>query len=262
MAVRYLLLILPLLWFYGCSSTYEEGDDATTGMSAAELYKEAKAKLDNEEYESAIDYYEKLESRFPYGPYAERAQLEVIYAYYKYKENETAILSADRFIKLHPNHPRVDYAYYLRGLAAFKLEPSFLDRWFNQDMTERDPKSAREAFQYFSELVHKFPRSRYTRDAIARMHQLRNGLAKHEMHVANFYFKRGALIAAANRAKYLVENYRSTPQVPDALSIMVRAYQELGMNKLAKDAMRVLELNHPNHPATRKAKAALGNTSS
>jgi outer membrane protein assembly factor BamD len=257
MPVRYLLLILPLLLLSACGSTPDEGDDATDSMTAAELYQEAKAKLENQEYQSAIDFYEKLESRFPYGPYAERAQLEVIYAYYKYKENETAILSADRFIKLHPNHPDVDYAYYLRGLAAFKLDPSFLDRWFDQDMTERDPKSAHEAFKYFSELVNKFPHSRYTRDAIKRMHQLRNGLAKHEIHIANYYFKRGALVAAVNRAKNLVENYQRTPEIPDALSIMVRGYHELGLNKLADDALQVLERNFPEHPATREAKAAV-----
>jgi len=261
MPVRYLLLILPLLLLSACGSTPDEGDD-TASMTAAELYQEAKAELENGQYQSAIDYYEKLESRFPYGPYAERAQLEVIYAYYKYKENETAILSADRFIKLHPNHPDVAYAYYLRGLAAFKLEPSFLDRWFNQDMTERDPKSAREAFKYFSELVNKYPHSRYTPDAIKRMYQLRNGLAKHEIHIANYYFKRGALVAAVNRAKNLVENYQRTPEIPDALSIMVRSYHELGLNKLADDALQVLESNYPKHPATREAKAAVASAHS
>jgi len=260
MPARYLLLILPLLLLSACSSTPDE--DNTSSMSAAELYQEAKSNLESGEYQGAIDYYEKLESRYPYGPYAERAQLEVIYAYYKYGENETAILSADRFIKLHPNHPDVAYAYYLRGLAAFKLDPSFLNRLFNQDMTERDPKSAREAFKYFSELVNKFPHSRYTPDAIKRMRQLRNGLAKHEIHIASYYLKKGALVAAVNRAKNLVENYQRTPEIPDALSIMVRGYHELGLNKLANDALQVMERNYPKHPATREAKAAIASSHS
>lgn len=254
---RVLLLSLSLALLAACSSSPDAGDP-TAGMSAAEIYEEARAKLDNLEYESAIQYYERLESRYPYGPYAERAQLEVIYAYYKYNETETAILAAERFIKLHPNHDNVDYAYYLRGLASFKLDPSLLDRWFDQDVSERDPKSARQAFQYFSELVNKFPRSRYAPDAITRMYLLRDNLAKHETHIASYYYKRGAYVAAVNRAKHIVENYQSTPSVPDALSIMVRAYHQLGLNDLAQDALRVLEMNHPQHPATRRARQSLG----
>ncbi|MDZ7662350.1 outer membrane protein assembly factor BamD [Thiohalophilus sp.] len=253
MAVRYLLLILPLLWLSGCSSS-PDANDPTAGMSVEELYEAAREALDNTNYEEAINLYERLESRFPYGPYAERAQLEIIYAYYKYNEPETAILSADRFIKLHPNHAHVDYAYYMRGLASFRLEPSFINRWFNQDMTERDPRPSRKAFRYFSELVEKFPDSRYAKDAIGRMYALRNALAKHEMHVTNYYYRRGALIAAVNRAKYIVENYQQTKQVPEALGIMVRAYRQLEMNDLAADALEVLELNYPDHHETKQAK--------
>jgi outer membrane protein assembly factor BamD len=144
----------------------------------------------------------------------------------------------------------------MRGLSSFRLEPSLLDRWFNQDMTERDPRPARESFRYFSELVRKFPNSRYAEDAVARMYALRDSLAKHELHVARYYLKRGALLAAANRAKYLVENYQKTSEVPEALGIMVRAYRKLGLNDLADDALKVLELNYPDNAETRRAKAA------
>lgn len=243
------------LFLAGCSSSPDR-DDSTFGMTAAELYQEAKANLDNANYDTAIQYYEKLESRFPYGNYATRAQMEVAYAYYKYDEHETAVLSAERFIKLHPNHPNVDYAYYLRGLASYSMSESFFGKLFNQDPTERDPKAARRAFQYFSELVKKFPKSRYAKDTVQRMTHLRNGLAKYEVHVAKYYFKRDAYLAAANRGKYVVENYQQTPAVADALALMVKAYRKLEKPKLAGDAMRILELNHPAHPELAQLKSS------
>ncbi|MEJ2142137.1 MAG: outer membrane protein assembly factor BamD [Gammaproteobacteria bacterium] len=244
-----LILAVVVLTLHGCA-TSGDVDDETANYTAAELYQEAKAKLNNEEYESAIQLYEKLESRFPYGQFAQKAQIEVAYAYYKYDEPDSAILAADRFIKLHPQHPNVDYAYYLKGLSRFKSERSFLDRWFDQDISERDPSQARKAFEYFSELVNKFPKSRYTPDAIKRMYLLRDTLAKYEVHVARYYMNRGAYLSAANRAKYVVENYQKTPAIADALATMVKAYRKLGMNKLADDALRILKLNHPQHPAT------------
>ena len=230
----------------GCSTTGDVDDD-TVGLSVAEIYQEAKRLLNDDEYQSAIRYYEKLESRFPYGAYAESARLEVSYAYYKDQQPETAIVSANRFIKLHPNHANVDYAYYLRGLASFDGDVSFLNRAFNQSPSERDSKSVRQAFQYFADLIKRFPKSRYTRDSILRMKQLRENLARYEIHVANFYQQRGAHLAAANRAKYIIENYPATLAIPDALVLMSKAYKKLGMQDLANDALRVLKLNHPEH---------------
>jgi len=244
-----LLLLGSVLMLHGCASS-GNSDDETINYSAAELYQEAKESLNRESYETAIQLYEKLESRFPYGQYTQRAQIEIAFAYYKYQEPESSILAAERFIKLHPQHPNVDYAYYLRGLARFDTSQSFLDRWFSQDPSERDPKNARKAFGYFSELITKFPESRYTPDAIKRMYLLRDNLAKNEIHVAKYYIGRGAYLSAANRAKYVVENYQKTPSIAEALAIMVEAYRKLGMNKLAEDTLRILELNHPAHPAT------------
>ncbi len=245
------LLLLVVFGQFGCSSS-PDADDPTAGMTAEEIYEEAKAELDNGQYETAIQFYERLESRFPYGIYAERAQLEVAYAYYKYNEPESAILAAERFIKLHPNHPNVDYAYYLRGLASFDADQSFMNRIFKQDPTERDPKAARRAFGYFGELVRKFPTSEYSREAIDRMYNLRDGLAKYETHVIRYYLKRRAYVAVVNRASYILENYQNTPYVPDALGAMVEAYYELGLNDLAQDALQVLKLNYPEHKITRK----------
>lgn len=245
---RVIVITLFAMLLHACASTTNP-DDPTSGMDAKQIYEHASGQLKDGDYGTAIKYYERLEARFPYGKYAERAQMEIAYAYYKNDEQESAILAADRFIKLHPNHPNVDYMYYMRGLASYDLTKSFLDSLFNVDPTERDPKAARRSFQYFAELVKKFPRSRYAKDAVKRMIAIRDNLAKYEVHVADYYLSRGAYLAAANRSKYVVENYQRTPAVADALAIMVKAYTKLGMKDLATDAHRVLELNYPNHPS-------------
>lgn len=250
---RYLLISLLLTTLAGCAGSPDD-EDATSGYSVEELYKEAKEALNSGNYETAIQLYEKLESRFPYGRYAERAQMEIIFAYYKDNEPDTAILAAERFIKLHPNNLLVDYAYYLRGLAAFDLSKSFFEKLFNQEKSERDPKMARQAFDYFSQLIERFPNSKYTQDAVKRMKQLRNNLAQYEIHVAKYYLRRGSFLAAANRGKYVIENYQGTPAIPDALALMVRSYRKLDMPRLASDVFRVLELNHPSHDETKKLK--------
>lgn len=244
-----LSILLFAAFLTGCASSDNINDD-TYGFTVAELYTEAKKLLNNGEYEGAVQHYEKLESRFPYGTYAERARIEMAYALYKDLQPETAIIAADRFIKLHPNHANVDYAYYLRGLASFDNSISFLDKVFDQEPSERDPKSVRQAFKYFSALVQRFPKSRYTADSIKRMKELRESLARHEVHVANYYKRRGAHLAAANRAKYIIENYQGTRSIPDALALMTDSYRKLGMHELANDALRVLELNHPEHEKT------------
>ena len=249
--IRVFTVTLLSLLLHACASTGDK-DDLTAGMDAKQIYEKASNELKLEDYQTAIKYYERLEARFPYGEYAERAQMEITYAYYKENEPESAILAADRFIKLHPNHPNVDYMYYMRGLASYDLSKSFLDTLFNVDPTERDPKAARRSFEYFAELIKKFPKSRYSKDAIQRMVTIRNSLANYEVHVANYYLSRGAYLAAANRGKYIVENYQQTPAVPDALAIMVEAYQKLGMKDLAADTRRVIELNYPNHPSLKK----------
>ena len=238
----------------GCASSGDV-DDETYGMPVAELYQEAKRLLTTGEYASAIQYYEKLESRFPYGTYAERARIEMAYAYYKDSQPETAIVAADRFIKLHPNHPNVDYAYYLRGLASFDNSVSFMDKLFDQEPSERDPQSVRKAFKYFSELIKRFPKSRYVPDSIKSMKELRENLARYEIHVANYYQRRGAYLAVVNRAKYIIENYQGSRAIPDALALMIESYRKLGMPDLARDAYRVLELNYPEHEKTKALKA-------
>lgn len=240
-----LALILFLLAAGGCSKFITEEKDETKDWSAKELYTAAKRELDEKSYEKAINYYEILEARYPFGRYAQQAELEIAYAYYKYDEPDSAIAAADRFIKLHPRHENVDYAYYLKGLVNFNRGERFLDRVFKQDPSERDTQTARQAYNDFSTLVKQFPNSRYAKDASQRMIFLRNNLAQHEIHVADYYMRRKAYVAAANRGKYVVENYQGTPAVADALEVMYRAYTKLEMNDLAADARRVLQLNYP-----------------
>lgn len=219
--------------------------DETKGWSASKLYSEAKSELAGSNYEKAIKLYEKLESRYPYGRYAQQAQLEIAYAYYKDRDVASAIAAADRFIKLHPNHPSVDYAYYLRGLASFNDDLGLLGAYAGQDMTERDPKASREAFQAFKDLVTRFPKSKYTPDSIQRMNYLVNTLASHEVNVARYYMKRSAFVAAANRAQYALKNYPQAPANEEGLLILVQAYDKLGMTDLRNDAERVMKANFP-----------------
>ena len=240
-------VISLLLLISGCSY-FEDKEDPTTNWTAERLYAEAKGNLDSGNYSKAVEYYEKLEARFPFGVYGQQSLLDLAYAYYKTDATDSAVSAAERFIKLYPQNKHVDYAYYLKGLANSQRGKGFAERVFPIDETQRDPASAIQAFQDFSELVTRFPESEYVYDAKQRMVHLRNVLATHEVNVANYYMRRGAYLAAANRARFVVEKYPKTPAVPDALSIMAKAYKIMEMDDLSEDTLRVLELNYPNHP--------------
>ncbi|MFP4607114.1 MAG: outer membrane protein assembly factor BamD [Thiohalospira sp.] len=254
---RYLLAptLLALGLLAGCGTLNR--DD----WSAERHYKEAREAMEAERYQTALEYYQELESDYPYGRYAEQAQLDMAYVYYRSDQPESAIDTAERFIEMHPRHPQVDYAYYLRGLASYGQNRSFLNDLFDQSPDERDPEGARKAFRYFAELVREYPESDYAGDAIQRMIHLRNALGRYEVHVAEYYLDREAFVAAADRAKYVVENYDRTPAVADALVIMGRAYVELGQNDLARDALEVLRANHPDHDGIGRLESALAEDS-
>jgi len=226
-----------------CSSLSKE--DETTGWSAQRLYGEAKDAMASREWQKAIKYLEKLEARYPYGRYAQQAQLEVAYANWKDGERASAIAAADRFIKLYPNHPNVDYAWYLKGLVNFYELQGVLSWLTTPDMSDRDPKAARDAYFAFKEVLTRFPESRYAEDSKARMRFLVNALASNEVHVARYYMKRGAFLAAANRAQYAIEHYPQAPAVQDAMGALVQAYDALGMTELRDAAQRVLLKNFP-----------------
>lgn len=242
-----ILALTTVLILQGCSAFKTEEEDPTRNWSAQKIYTEGKQALNNNDFETAVRYYELLDSRYPFSRYSQQGQLEIAYAYYKYDEPDSAIAAADRFIKLHPRHPNVDYAYYLKGLINFNRNRSFIRRIFPQDTSSRDTKTARQAFFDFATLLKKFPNSRYATDARQRMIFLRNSLAQHEIHVAKYYMSRGAFVAAVNRGKYVIENYQRTPAVPEALDIMVKAYHKLGLTKLSQDAQRVLVASYPDY---------------
>jgi outer membrane protein assembly factor BamD len=233
-----------LLALGGCG-LLPESKDETAGWSAQRLYGEAKDEMNARNYEKAIKLLEQLEARYPYGRFAQQAQLDVAYAYWKSGERASAVSAADRFIKLYPNHPNVDYAYYLKGLVNFNENQGLLSVFDNPDMTERDPKSTRDSFEAFRELVTRFPDSKYAEDSAARMRYQVNALAQNEVHVARYYMKRAAYVAAANRAQYAVQNYAQAPAVEEALFIMVKAYDALGMDELRDAADRVMRKNFP-----------------
>jgi outer membrane protein assembly factor BamD len=221
-------------------------EDETKGWSASKLYSEANDELNSGAYEKAIQYYEKLESRYPFGTYAQQAQMQITYTYYRQGEQAQALAAADRFIKLHPNHPNVDYMYYMRGLINFNDKLGLFHSISNQDPTERDPKAAREAFESFKQLTERFPDSIYAPDALLRMKYLVNSIAQYEVNVARYYYRRGAYLAAANRAQYSIKEYHETPSNAEALYIMVRSYDALGLPKLRDDSERILKTNFPN----------------
>jgi outer membrane protein assembly factor BamD len=228
----------------GCTLLPKDADE-TAGWSAQRLYGEAKDAIASKNWDRAAKLLEKLEARYPYGRYAQQAQLEIAYVHWKGAERAAAIAAADRFIKLYPNHEHVDYAWYLKGLINFNENQGLLSAFDNPDMTERDPKGTRESFEAFREVVTRFPSSKYAEDAAARMRYLVNSLAQHEVHVARYYMKRAAYVAAANRAQYAVQHYPQAPAIEEAVFIMVKAYDALGMSELRDAANRVMRTNFP-----------------
>lgn len=225
-------------------SDKEESTDEYADWTAERFFTEAKQALTEKRYDKAVKLYEKLESRYPFGNYATQAQLDIAYAYYKNDEPDSAIAAADRFIKLNPTHPNVDYAYYVKGLVNYNRGISFVDRFLPTDSSQRDPGSALDAYKDFEELLNRYPNSKYADDAKQRIVSLRNNLAMHEIHVADFYMRREAYLAAARRCAEVVRRYERTQAVPLALQIMEQAYRKLDMNDLADDAARVYALNY------------------
>lgn len=219
--------------------------DPTAKMTAEQLYAEAKTELAVGNWQRSRDLFNRLEARFPFGRYAQQAQMEIAYTYYKEGESAQAISACDRFLKLNPNHPNADYVYYLKGLATFNDDLGLFGNALGHDPTARDPKAMREAFDVYKELLARFPEGKYAADANARMNYLVTAMAQSEVNIARFYLQRGAFVAAAQRAQGAVRDYSGTPAAEEALSILVRAYDGLGLPQLRDDARRVLERNYP-----------------
>ena len=243
-----LLTVISLcsLLVLGCASTKKKN---FANLSEQQLYETAQGHLKKRRFILAVEALQKMEADYPFGKYANSSQLALIYAHYKSSELPLADSAASRYIRLHPKHPNVDYAYYMRGLIAFPTPSSLFQSALGTDLSKRDMKPAKASFVYFSELVRRFPNSQYSADAIERMSYIRNLLARHEINVANYYLDRGAFLAAANRGRYVVENYQTTPAVPDALAVMVQSYHLLDIPELSKDSLAVLASNYPDYPA-------------
>ena len=239
---RWLVLGATAVLVAGCSTSKV---DQTANWSPNKIYTEAKDEADSGAFDKAIPLYEKLEGRAAGTPLAQQAQLEKAYAQYKSGEKPAAIATIDRFIKLHPASPALDYALYLKGIINFNDDLGMFAFMTRQDLSERDQKAAKDSFQAFKELVTRFPESRYTPDARLRMNYVVNSLAQYEVHVARYYYQRGAYLAAINRSQLALADYREVPALEEALYIMVQSYDALGLNDLRDDAKRVLTTNYP-----------------
>ncbi len=240
------LILIFVSFLAACTSTpTKDAFETFPELDARELYESALTSLKSGNYQPAIQRLEALDLRYPFGAYSQQSQLDLIFAYYKRGNNEAALSVADRFIRQNPRHENVDYAYYMKGLVNFNSEVGFFQELFAAKLSERDASTAREAFEDFAELMRRYPESQYAPDARQRMIFLRNRLAEYEIHVARYYMSRDAFLAAANRAKYVVEHYPKTPSVANALDIMVTAYEILELTELADKTRQVLNFNYP-----------------
>ncbi len=239
-ALLSILLVLTLAFAVGCGRETREDD-----RGAEELYAEAQRALNARNFSAAIDLYRQLTTRFPFGRHAEQAQLDMAYAMYRGNQPERALTTLDRFIRTYPTHPNVDYAWYLKGLVHYEQSMGFLRRLFPDQVVDRDQQSARQAFAEFRELVQRYPQSRYVADARQRMVFLRNIMADYEIEVGEYYFRRGAYVAALNRARYTIEHFPGAPANVKALELMERSFQRLELDELAEDTRYVLEYSYP-----------------
>lgn len=240
--LRYIIGLWLILGISACSLFPSTADDPKN-WDAERYYQEAKAALKSEDFQTAIEYFEGLQTRYPFGTYAQQALLEIAYAYFRFDEPQLAISTANRFIKLHPRHEHVDYAYYLKGLANFYAGVGSIDDWFKQEVSDRDIEPYKQSFKDFRELIDKFPQSRYAEDARQRMIHLRNQLARNEYNTALFYQERKAYAASANRAKYILEHFQGSPYINGALDILAQSYKALGLDSASQDTLKVKSLN-------------------
>jgi outer membrane protein assembly factor BamD len=253
-SVTAVLLLALALGLAGCG-WLDTKKDQQKEWQAADWYKVAKEELDAGNWLAAVKLYGELESRFPFGRYAQQAQLDTAYAYYKEGDGAQSIAAIDRFMKAYPNHQNLDYALYLKALANFKedLGP-LVTALGRQDLADRDPKAARESFEMFRELVNRYPDSRYAEDSRNRMDFLVDALARHEVHVARYYLQRGAWLSAANRAQDILVRFPTSPTRREALDILIESYDRMGLTDLRDDARKVLAKNYPTDPMAEQGK--------
>jgi outer membrane protein assembly factor BamD len=246
--LKQIAIVNALVILAGCSSAPDELDAQLVlkTKGAQGLYDQAKSKLQQGNYTAATEALSELDSRFPFGPLANQVQLDLIYGYYKGGQIEEGLAIIDRFLRLNPNHSDVDYALYMRGLTNMEIDSNIFQDIIGIDRSDRDPSSAREAFNDFRQLIEKYPDSKYAADAQKRMLHIKSRLAKYEIAVARYYMRRDAYVAAANRGRYVLQHYSDTDFVQEALEIMVECYDQLDLDELKNNAMKTLKLNYPN----------------
>jgi outer membrane protein assembly factor BamD len=246
-AATYLALAAAVALVAGCHGLPQKTDE-TASWPNAKLYSEAQDALNGRDYSKCAKYFEALEGRDPFGHFAQQAQINVAYCNWKDSETAAADTAVDRFIQLHPGHPDISYAYYLKGMIHFNDDLGLFGRFSGQDMSERDPKALRESYDAFKVVVDKYPDSKYAPDAAARMRYIVNALASHEVHTADYYYRRGAYVASINRAQLALKEYRNAPAIEDALHLMILSYSKLNQPQLADDTKRVLAGTFPDSP--------------
>ena len=253
---RLLTILFLALAIAGCSSSGSQRDGSGRGgeqreQTAEQMYNQAQRQMERRDYSGAAETLENLQARYPFGPYFKQAQLDLINTYFQQEEMGSAIAAADRFIRLNPRDEHVPYAIYMRGRSNLERGNDLLTRTFGIDRRVRDPSPLREAMNDFMRVAENYPDSEYANDSRERVGQLRRDLAYHEMHVTRWYMSRGAYVAAANRAMGVVENFQGTPQVQEALGVLVDAYSALELDDLRRDVLRIIEENYPDHPSLR-----------
>ncbi len=239
------LIIIMMLFLVSCAifGPPTELDD-TKGLSAERIYEKASERMTSKDYKKAVEYLKKLESRYPNSKFGAQAKLDMAYAYYKQEDAAQCVSTVERFIKIYPNHPNLDYAYYLKGVAYFK-QRSIIDKVTFQDISDRDTKVLRQSFLAFKDLLTLFPNTAYGADATERMIYIKNKLADYELHVARHYMRVKAYVAALNRAKFVIENYSDSNFIEEALVIIISAYDNLGIDDLKEKNLRILKQNYP-----------------
>ena len=246
---KQLLIAVMSIAISACSTSVEEEELAAVNNGAEGMYQQAKLALESGNYAKAAGILAALDSRYPFGPFSSQVQLDLIYADFKSGKNDEALATIDRFIRLNPNHSDVDYAYYMRGLVNMEYDKNFFQELFNIDRADRDANKAREAFDDFDNLISKFPESKYAADGKKRMVFIKDRLARYELAIAQYYMKREAYVAAANRGQYVLEYFSDTQHVQAALELMVECYEYLGLDDLKENALKTLRLNYPDSNA-------------
>jgi len=242
-AIASSLALVILVGMSGCSWFQSIEIDNTRDWTAQKLYSEARDAMNGSNWALAKDYYTKLEARYPFGAYAQQAQIELAYVYFKDDDAAGAIQQLDRFLRAYPNHPNSDYALYLKGLATLNEREGFISSMIRQDISERDAQAARDAFDIFKELVGRFPESRYAAQANRKMHELVLAQARHQLNTAKFYYERKAYVAAINRAKVILTDFQLTSVSDEAMDLIAKCYHELKLYDLENDMRRVIEFN-------------------